>query len=120
MDLRIFCWNYCFIYNRFINMMTSYNLYYGTVDGPLKLKYRSTQEFKSEQEVKKNLWNLACSLYYKNEGKHHLPSYKDITEESKITGIPVEKLYNEHIKDLIKFYYVPTELDTVSTKDLIE
>jgi hypothetical protein len=95
-----------------------YNLYYGTQDGPLKVQYRVTRNFNSEENAKQAAFDGATSLYYKNEGKFGLPDYSKIMQESKITGLNVLKLYEEHIKDLMWFYVVPTDVDTVSERDI--
>lgn len=100
--------------------MTAYNFYFGTRGGKLQCKYRYTTECKNDVDATKELKNVASSFYYRYEGTNHIPSFKQISVESELTGIPVEKLYEEHIKDSIISYWVPTELDTVPTKDLIE
>jgi hypothetical protein len=96
-----------------------YNIYYGTIGRTLGIKYRFTKNCnKGEQEALKIAKNAATSLYYKNEGKYGLPSFDDINEESKITGVSIEDLYNEHIEDLCRWYVIPTELDTIPTNKL--
>mgnify|MGYP007032354431 CR=1 FL=1 len=100
--------------------MTQYNFYFGTRDGKLKYKYRYTSECKNDNDANKELKNAASSFYYKYEGTHNIPSFKQVALENELTGVPVERLYDEHIKDLIISYWVPTELDTIPSKDLIE
>lgn len=95
-----------------------YNIYYGTTDGNLKLRYRFTKNFLNEHDAKKHAKEDAASLYYKNEGNFGLPAYSQILKESEITGINLMELYNEHIEDLMKWYVVPTDLDTISKKNL--
>ena len=96
-----------------------YNLYYGTVDGPLKLKYRVTKECSNDENAKNSAFEEARTMYYKNEGKYGLPGYVKIQQESDITGISIFKLYEEHIKDLMRWYAIPTTLDTIDNKNII-
>ena len=98
--------------------MTQYNIYFGTIGKTLGCKYRFTKTCKSDQEANKLAETSAQSFYYKNEGKYGIPSYKEIEKESEITGIDIEKLYLEHIKDMTRYYAIPTELDTIPTKKL--
>jgi NAD(P)-dependent dehydrogenase (short-subunit alcohol dehydrogenase family) len=42
----------------------------------------------------------------------------DISNESDITGVSLEKLYDEHINDMCRWYAIPTELDTIPEKKL--
>lgn len=98
--------------------MISYNIYFGTIGKTLSVKYRFTKECKSDLEAKKIAKDAASTFYYKNEGKFGIPSFNDILKESEITEIPVEKLYEEHIYDMMRFFAVPTEIDTISTKKL--
>ena len=99
-------------------MKQQYNLYYGTVDGPLKIEYRITRSFNDDQSATNAAFEEATNMYYKNEGKHNLPSYNQVKQESDITGINILKLYQEHVKDLMRWFAVPTVLDTVSNKKL--
>lgn len=99
-------------------MKQQYNLYYGTIDGPLAIEYRGTRSFSDDKSATAESFKEATNLYYKNEGKFGLPGYPQINEESKLTGINVLKLYDEHIKDLMRWFAVPTELDTVNNKDI--
>lgn len=96
----------------------NYNIYYGTIGKTLGIRYRFTKNFKNDKEANKFAKNAVTSFYYKNEGKFGLPSYNDILKESKITGVDIEKLYNEHIEDMCRYYAVPTELDTMPNKKL--
>lgn len=98
--------------------MTQYNIYFGTIGKTLGVKYRFTKWCKNENAAKRLAEAAATSFYYKNEGKYGIPSYIQIDKESKITGIDVEKLYKEHIKDMMRYFVVPTYEDTVSTSDL--
>ena len=95
-----------------------YNLYYGTADGPLKVQYRITRNLNNDAQAKQEALAGATSLYYKNEGKFGLPGYAEISKESEITGISIIKLYEEHVKDLMTFFAVPTDVDTVSKSDI--
>lgn len=99
-------------------MKQQYNLYYGTVDGPLKVTYRVTRNYNDDNAAKAGAFEEATNLYYKNEGKFNLPGYPQIQKESNITGINILKLYDEHIRDLMIWYAVPTVLDTISNKNL--
>jgi hypothetical protein len=97
----------------------TYNIYYGTIGKTLGVRYRFTRNCnRGEQEALKIAKNAVTSFYYKNEGKFGLPSFDDINKESKITGIPIEKLYDEHIEDMCRWYAIPTELDTIPTNKL--
>ncbi len=98
--------------------MTQYNIYFGTIGKTLGCKYRFTKWCKTEQDAKKLAENSACSFYYKNEGKFGIPKYNQIEEESKITGLDIETLYKEHIKDMCRWYAIPTSLDSISEKKL--
>lgn len=98
--------------------MIQFNIYFGTIGKTLGCKYRFTKWCKNEQEARKTAENGASSLYYKNEGKYGIPSYDDIVNESDITGLDIEILYKDHIRDLMRWYIIPTELDTVSNKKL--
>ena len=57
-------------------------------------------------------------MHYKNEGTYSIPGFKQISEESKLTGVPIQTLYEEHIEDFMRYYAVPTELDTIPNKKL--
>lgn len=98
--------------------MTLYNIYYGTIGKTLEVKYRFTKSFKSEEDAKKLAKKSAQSFYLKNEGKHGIPSFNQISKESNITGLDVEVLYNDHMEDMIRYYVIPTELDTIPNKNL--
>ena len=95
-----------------------YNIYYGSIGKTLGVKYRLTKNFKNEAQALEYANTLASSLYYKNEGKYGLPSYNQIAEESDITGIGIQDLYEEHIKDMMRWYVIPTEDDTIPQKNL--
>ena len=96
----------------------TYNIYYGTIGKTLGVKYRFTRNCRTEQDAIKIAKNAVTSFYYKNEGKYGLPSFNDIDKESKITGLSIEDLYNEHIEDMCRWYAIPTELDTIPTNKL--
>ena len=98
--------------------MIAFNIYYGTIGKTLGEKYRFTKNCKNEQEALKIAKNAASSFYYKNEGKYGLPSFMDITKESELTGVSIEKLYEEHIEDMTRYHIIPTELDTIPSKKL--
>ena len=98
--------------------MTLYNIYYGTIGKTLGVKYRFTKSFKSEEDANKLAKKSAQSFYLKNEGKYGIPSFNQISKESNITGLDVEVLYNDHMEDMIRYYVIPTELDTIPNKNL--
>lgn len=98
--------------------MIQYNIYFGTIGKTLGVKYRFTKDFRSEFDAKKTAKDAAVTFYYKNEGKFGIPSFNTINQESEITGVSIERLYEDHINDLMRFYAIPTEIDTVSTKQL--
>ena len=93
--------------------MTQYNIYFGTIGKTLGCKYRFTKYCKNDQEAAKLAANSAASFYYKNEGKYGIPKYDQIVKEAELTGVDIEKLYQEHINDMTRSYAIPTELDTV-------
>ena len=88
----------------------------------LKQQIKSVEELNQlyikTDSIQKIAKNAASSFYYKNEGKFGLPSFSDINKESEITGISLEKLYEEHIEDMCRWYAIPTELDTVPSKKI--
>jgi hypothetical protein len=98
--------------------MTQYNIYFGTIGNTLGCKYRFTKWCKNDQDANRVAESSAQSFYYKNEGKFGIPSYNQIAKEAEITGVDIEKLYKEHINDMMRFYAIPTEVDTISTKKL--
>lgn len=93
-----------------------YNIYYGT--GAEGAKYHFTKEFKNEAEANNFAKDVAKSFFYKNEGKHGIPSFNDVSLEVQITGLDFETLYNDHFVDLMRWYAIPTEVDTISSKNL--
>ena len=99
--------------------MTEYNIYFGLADGELKCKYQYTKEFKNETEALKDTRRNLLAFYYKYEGTHHIPSFIKISEEAEYLHKDVEKLINEHINDLIRYFIVPTEVDTISSNDIV-
>lgn len=99
--------------------MTLYNIYYGTIGKDFGEKYRTTKKFRNDESALAFARECATSFYYKNEGKRGIPSFKTISEESKITGVSLEELYKEHIEDFMRYHAIPTELDTVSSSDLV-
>ena len=98
----------------------TFNIYFGTIGKSLGVKYRFTKNCnRGMQEALRIAKSAATSFYYKNEGKRGIPSFKTISEESKITGVSLEELYKEHIEDFMRYHAIPTELDTVSSSDLV-
>lgn len=100
------------------NYVTPFNIYYGTIGKTLGCKYRFTKNFRNEEDAKKFAKEVASSFFYKNEGKYGLPCYKDIMKESEITGLTIEALYEDHINDMMRWYTIPTEYDSITSKDL--
>lgn len=98
--------------------MTQYNIYYGTIGKTLGVRYRYTKWCRNEQDAKQNAESAAASFFYKNEGKYGLPTYKTISEEARITGVDIEKLYKEHIKDMCRWYVIPTDVDSIPSYKL--
>lgn len=98
--------------------MKQYNIYFGTIGKTLGCKYRFTKLCKNDQEANKLAKDSASSYYYKYEGKYRIPSYDIISKESEITGLSIEALYNDHIKDMMRFYVIPTSEDSISNKNL--
>ena len=90
----------------------------GTIGKKLGCKYRFTKECKSAAEALKIAENSAKSFYFKNEGKYGIPSYSKIEEESKLTGVDIEQLYQEHIYDMCRWYAIPTKMDSISNSKL--
>lgn len=98
--------------------MTQYNIYFGTIGKTLGCKYRFTKWCRNEQEAK-NLAESSCkSMFCKYEGKYGIPSFNQINEESKITGLDIESLYDEHIHDMMRYFIIPTSDDSIPTKKL--
>lgn len=98
--------------------MTLYNIYYGTIGKTLGCKYHFSKYCKDEQSAIKLAQDSASSLYYKYEGKYGIPSFNTVLKESEITGIDIEDLYKEHINDMMRWYAIPFEDDTISSKDI--
>ena len=95
--------------------MIQYNIYFGTIG---TCQYQQTKWCKNEQDANKIAENFAQSYYYKNEGKFGIPAYNTIAKESEITGIDIEQLYKEHIYDIMRWYTIPTEVDTIPNRKL--
>ena len=93
--------------------MTQYNIYFGTIGKTLGCKYRFTKWCKNDQDAIRIAETSAQSFYYKNEGKYGIPTYSVISKESEITGIDIETLYKDHVNDMMRWYAIPTELDTI-------
>lgn len=98
--------------------MKQYNIYFGTIGKTLACKYRFTKWCKTDLEALEIAENAAKSLYYENEGKFGITPFSKISKESKITGVDIETLYQEHIKDMCRWYVIPTTIDTVPSKKL--
>ena len=96
----------------------TYNIYYGTIGKTLGVKYRFTRNCRNEQDAIKLVKNAVTTFYYKNEGKYGLPSFDQINKESKITGLSIESLYDDHIEDMCRWYAIPTEEDTIPSDKL--
>lgn len=98
--------------------MTQFNIYFGTIGKTLGCKYRFTKSCRTEEDANKLAKSAAESFYYKNEGKFGIPKYSQIDKESKITGVDIETLYQNHINDMMRWFAIPTDLDTISRKQL--
>lgn len=98
--------------------MTQYNIYFGTIGKALGVRYRFSKWCKTENEASEIARNAAAALYYKYEGKYGLPTYSQIQKESEITGVDIEKLYNEYIADMCRWYAIPTDDDTIPNKKI--
>ena len=98
--------------------MIQYNIYFGTIGKTLGCKYRFTKWCKTDQDALKIAENYATSFYYKNEGKYGIPSYNEISKESDITGIDIEQLYKDHINDMMRYYAIPTSIDSIPNRKL--
>lgn len=98
--------------------MTNYNIYFGTINKNIPVKYRYTKKFKDEDSALKEAFKGAESLYYKNENRQGFSSYDTIEKESEITGVSIEDLYKDHINDMCRWYAIPTDVDVISTKKL--
>ena len=96
----------------------TFNIYYGTIGKALGVKYRFTRNCRNEQDAIKLAKNAVTTFYYKNEGKYGLPSFDQINKESKITGLSIESLYDDHIEDMCRWYAIPTEEDTIPSDKL--
>jgi len=97
----------------------TFNIYFGTIGKSLGVKYRFTKNCnRGMQEALRIAKSAVTSFYYKNEGRYGLPSFEDISKESKITGHSIESLYDEHIEDMCRWYAIPTDLDTIPSYKL--
>lgn len=95
-----------------------YNIYFGTIGKTLGVKYQFTKSFKNLDQANEHAKECAVNFYYKHEGKCGLPSWKDIVEESKITELPIEVLYEDHINDMMRYFVIPTEVDSIPQRKL--
>jgi hypothetical protein len=98
--------------------MTQYNIYFGTNGKTLGYKYRCTKVCENDTKAKELAKSMATSFYFKNEGKFGLPNFSQISKESEITGVDLETLYQDHIKDMMRWHAIPTSLDTIPNKRL--
>lgn len=96
----------------------TYNIYFGTIGKTLGVKYRFTREYKNENEAKKDAELNAESFYYKNEGTYGIPDFKQIKRESESIGVPIDVLYKDHVKDMMRWYIIPTSDDSIPQKKL--
>lgn len=95
--------------------IVQYNIYCGKIPN---IKYIFTKTFRSEDDALNTAKKYAESYYYKNEGKHGIPSFDQLSYESELTGVDIEILYAEHINDLMRWYVIPTECDTIPNRKL--
>ena len=91
----------------------AFNIYYGTIGKTLGCKYRFTKEFWTQEQASEFAKNVAASFYYKNEGKYGIPSFKQVNAESQLTGLTIDELCKEHIKDMCRWYSIPSTEDTI-------
>ena len=98
--------------------MTQYNIYFGTIGKTLGCKYRFTKWCKDESNAKEMAKSAADSFYYRNEGKYGIPDYSQISKESEMTDIDIEELYKDHINDMMRYYVIPTSIDSIPSKKL--
>lgn len=98
--------------------MTQYNIYFGTIGKTLGCKYRLTKWCKNQEEALQFAKTSATSFYYKNEGKFGIPKFSQISKESKITGVDIETLYNDHIEDMMRYYAIPTSEDSIPNRKI--
>lgn len=98
--------------------MKNYNIYFGTIGKKLGVKYQFTTKCKDDESAKQLAKESAASLFFKNEGRYGIPNFSQISKESDITGISIDDLYQEHIEDMMRYYAIPTELDTISRNKL--
>lgn len=96
----------------------TYNVYFGTIGKTLGIRYRYSINCKSKEEALVKAKDAATNFYYENEGKYGIPSFNKILKESNLLNIPIETLYNDHIYDMMRWYVIPTDEDTISTKEL--
>ena len=96
----------------------AYNIYFGTIGKTLGCRYKFTRKFRTKEDALKCAKEAATSFYYKNEGRFGLPSYVDIAKESKLLGVPLETLYEEHINDMMRYYAIPTNEDSIPSRKL--
>ena len=98
--------------------MIQFNIYFGTIGTGAQYQY--TMYFENEEEAKKEAYKKAATYYYRNAGDFHIPGKAEIEKEVKITGLDISTLFQEHIKDIMRWYAIPTKLDSISSKDLIK
>lgn len=89
----------------------TFNIYFGTIGTGAQYKY--TKNFKSEKEALNFAKEEASKYYYMHEGSHGLPDFNLISSEAKITGLSISTLYDDHINDMMRWYVIPTELDSI-------
>ncbi len=104
--------------NTNIKYGTEYNIYYGTIGKTLGVKYRITKLFRNRNQAINYAKECAASFYYKHEGTYGIPSFDNIIKESELTGIDVQTLYDEHITDFMRCYVIPTDVDSIPSKEL--
>lgn len=96
----------------------NFNIYFGTIGKTLGVKYRYSKKYRNRESALADAKKSAESFYYKNEGTYGLPSFKEISNESRITGLNLDTLYKDHINDMMRYFVIPTEEDTISSSDL--
>jgi len=96
--------------------MTQFNIYFGSI---ANTKYQYTKSFKNEIDANKNAEQSMFNFYFKKEGTKGFPSYNTIYKEAQKLNVEVGNLYSQYVNSMCRYYVIPTELDTISKKDLM-
>jgi hypothetical protein len=96
----------------------TYNIYFGTIGNTLSCKYRFSAHFKNEEDAKKTAYEQAVIFYNEHEGEYGIPSFETLMKESNTTNTPISTLYDDHVNDMMRWYAIPTDVDTIPSKEL--